>query len=249
MKTLLTGETPDALTGKTWRGYLDDTTFADFWLVNTIAGSNELDFPQSCYKERGGRLKAGPFWNFDYEIFRPDYTLVRKDLLYYPNLFKNSEFTALVKERWAELQPKFLALKSFIGEQMELLSEAGALNDALWPEISVDPNSEAELSANEAQGNVFGAAGSFGRRNFGMAKGKKLRLSRLGNRNAPRILLVFDSGRARNARVSIAFGNSSLCRNRNSTISDLGTPSFRKLGFAVSRLRFLFFPRIAVSTP
>ena len=123
---------------------MDDTTFADFWLVNTIAGSNELDFPKSCYfnKERGGRLKAGPFWNFDYEIFKPDYTLVRKDLLYYPNLFKNSEFTALVKERWAELQPKFLALTNFIGEQMELLSEAGALNDVLWPEISVNPNGE-----------------------------------------------------------------------------------------------------------
>lgn len=123
---------------------MDDTTFADFWLVNTIAGSNELDFPQSCYfnKERGGRLKAGPFWDFDYEISRPNYTLVRKDLLYYPNLFKNAEFTALVKERWAELQPKFLALTSFIGEQMELLSEAGAINDALWPEISVDPNGE-----------------------------------------------------------------------------------------------------------
>lgn len=144
METLLPGEPPDALTGKTWRGYLDDTTFADFWLVNTIAGSNELDFPKSCYfnKERGGRLKAGPFWNFDYEIFRPDYTLVRKDLLYYPNLFKNSEFTALVKERWAELHPKFLALTNFIGEQMELLSESGALNDVLWPEISVNPNGE-----------------------------------------------------------------------------------------------------------
>ena len=144
MEALLAGETPDALMGKAWRDYLDDTTFADFWLVNTIAGSNELDFPKSCYfnKERGGRLKAGPFWDFDYETFRPNYTLVRKDVLYYPDLFKDSEFTALVKARWAELQPKFLALTSFIGKQMELLSESGAINDELWPEISVNPNSE-----------------------------------------------------------------------------------------------------------
>lgn len=153
MEVLLTGNAPDSLAGKTWRDYLDDTSFADFWIVNTIAGNTEIGFPKSCYfnKERGGRIKAGPLWDFDYETFRPGYALVRRDLLYYPELFKDTGFTALVKERWEELYPKFLALTSFIDTQIELLAESGKINDSLWPEISVDPNGEAELSANEAE--------------------------------------------------------------------------------------------------
>lgn len=153
MEALLTGAAPDSLAGKTWRDYLDDTSFADFWLMNTIAGHNELDFPKSCYfnKERSGRLKAGPLWDFDYETFRTNYTLVRKDLLYYPELFSDAAFTALVKERWAELYPKFLAVASFIEEQTELLAESGKINDALWPEILADPNGEAALPASDVQ--------------------------------------------------------------------------------------------------
>ena len=47
--------------------YIEPETFVDWWLVNELAQNSEINQPKSAYiyKDRGGKLKAGPVWDFD----------------------------------------------------------------------------------------------------------------------------------------------------------------------------------------
>lgn len=132
--------------------YLDYETFADYWIVQAVTGNRDVANPRSAYfyKERGEVLKAGPLWDFDYRTYLPDNTEILKDYLYYGTLFEDEAFVTLVKERFAEYYPRFLALTAFMEEQVELLAESAAINEALWPEITQKINGDTELSLSEA---------------------------------------------------------------------------------------------------
>jgi hypothetical protein len=56
------------------------------------------------YKERDGKLFAGPVWDFDWGTFKTDYRHFNiKSTLWYIYLFKYPEFKDALKARWLRL--------------------------------------------------------------------------------------------------------------------------------------------------
>lgn len=110
----------------------------------------------------GGKLFAGPVWDFDYGCFNADFTdglyydkrnnFQILNSLWYVGLFESSEFRNEVKTRWAALKPK-LDLDEFIEQNRNYLKASAALNLALWPNMRNDcgdPNGESNMSTDQA---------------------------------------------------------------------------------------------------
>ena len=55
---------------KGWRAYIDEDSFIDYWIVFEVMGNHELGNPGSVFmhKDRGGKLVAGPCWDFDWGV-------------------------------------------------------------------------------------------------------------------------------------------------------------------------------------
>lgn len=129
--------------------YLDVDSFIDWWFVHELTGNSEPYHPKSTYmhKDRGGLLKAGPVWDFDWETFVPYKTsgYVIQGAVYYGRLFQDEAFVARVKERWALLKPRFDAVADFIDSEAERLAPAIKENMVMWP-IDVVVNQDESLS-------------------------------------------------------------------------------------------------------
>lgn len=120
--------------------YLDAQSFVDYWLVYEICINHELANPGSVYmhKDRGGKLVAGPIWDFDWGTFaykaspQAKGKLFMMGAIWYRRLFEDAAFKKLAKERWQALYPKFAALDDFIDEQYAYLGESAKRNFAVW---------------------------------------------------------------------------------------------------------------------
>lgn len=69
-----------------------------------IRGCGNTTWGYYMYKDKGGKLHAGPVWDFDWETFTPANWFVAKDALYYKRLFQDATFVERVKERWEMLK-------------------------------------------------------------------------------------------------------------------------------------------------
>lgn len=136
--------------------YIDMDSFIDWWLVHELTQNAEPNGPRSCYmyKGRDGLLKAGPVWDFDLAFItvgldsggdiRPS-RLNRKDVitltgdsiynknaLWYDRLLKDPVFVNRIKERWRELEPKFLSLIGKLDSWTELIKASALTDEQLW---------------------------------------------------------------------------------------------------------------------
>lgn len=131
--------------------YMDIDSYIDWWFVHELAGNGEPGHPKSTYmyKDKGGKLQAGPVWDFDWGTFRPGagYTIIHT--LYYPKLFQNPTFIARVKERWALLNPEFKKISAFIENEAKKISQSEKMNHSLWP-ITQSVNEDESLTFDEA---------------------------------------------------------------------------------------------------
>lgn len=129
--------------------YLDVDSFIDWWLVHELTGNSEPMHPKSSYmhKDSGGKLKAGPVWDFDWETFVPykSNVFVDKEAIYYGRLFQDELFVARLKERWSELKPAFDGVGDYILREAERLAPSAALNNKMWP-INVVVNGDEQLT-------------------------------------------------------------------------------------------------------
>lgn len=139
-----------------YRDYIDMDSFIDWWLVHELAQNAEPNGPRSCYMYKGkdGLLKAGPVWDFDLAFIsvgldaggdiRPS-RLNRKDVimltgdsiynknaLWYDRLLKDPVFVNRMKERWRELEPKFLSLINELNTWTELIEKSAIADEQLW---------------------------------------------------------------------------------------------------------------------
>lgn len=133
--------------------YLDVDSFIDYWFVYELTGNWEPQHPKSVYmhKDRGGVLKAGPVWDFDWETFVPykTTTFATKEALYYKRLFEDRSFVARVKERWEMFKPRFEGVVQFIDSEASRLAVSGGLNDTMW-KITMVVNGDEDLSYSAA---------------------------------------------------------------------------------------------------
>ncbi len=144
---------------KGYRKYIEPLSFIDYWLLYEVCINHEIVNPGSVYlhKDRGGKLVAGPIWDFDYGTFNFDYheakpaaySLYVKDAIWMRYLFKDEAMKALAKQRWEELRPKFLQLPDFIDGCAARLRYAAEENFARWP-MTVTDNGDAYYSYDQA---------------------------------------------------------------------------------------------------
>lgn len=146
---------------------IDVDSFVDYWLVFELALNQEPNNPGSCYMYKkpasaGGKLYAGPVWDFDYGTFNVNFTdggiylnkgncFQNLNALWYVGLFESAEFRNAVKTRWAELKAN-LDLEDFIERNRAYIRKTSELNIALWPDFndSGDPNGERMMTTDEA---------------------------------------------------------------------------------------------------
>lgn len=123
--------------------YIDIDTFIDQYFVWETCGPGEVnsssDFPipRSVYyhKDRNGKLKAGPVWDFDTYLFRKQW-LICNNAQYYGALFKDPFFVQRVKQKW----PGFRAgvdsnggMVAFIDSLYSVVKYAARRDRVMWP--------------------------------------------------------------------------------------------------------------------
>jgi hypothetical protein len=123
-----------------WRAYLDEDSFIDYWIVFEVMGNHELGNPGSVYmhKDRGGKLVAGPCWDFDWGVLSYNTSpqartgLVNGKAIWYERLMQDPAFKSKLKARYEELLPKLETIPAFMDESEALLTESARLNFKLW---------------------------------------------------------------------------------------------------------------------
>ncbi len=130
-------------------------SFVDWWFISELTTNDECSVPKNCYmyKDRGGKMTAGPVWDFDWGTFVPEKAnmFAVKSYIYYPELFNNQDFVNLVKSRW----PNFKASVSnevplFIDSLRVQLKLSNELNLSMWPIEGEKPNGDEDMTFDEA---------------------------------------------------------------------------------------------------
>lgn len=125
---------------KGYMNFVDRQSFVDYWIVFEVCLNHEIGNPGSVYmhKDRGGKLTAGPIWDFDWGTFSYNVSTWAPDRLYlqgtlwYGRMFGDPEFRALAKERWIDIYPRLQSLASFIDAEQEYLRLSAVKNFAMW---------------------------------------------------------------------------------------------------------------------
>jgi hypothetical protein len=131
---------------------IDANTFVDWWFVHELSQNAEPWHPKSSYmnKDKNGKLKAGPVWDFDWGTFIPGATSFRiKNAIWYSHLFKDPTFVALVKQKWAYSKANFSTVIDFIDSQASVIKNSTEVNSQMWP-IGQDINGDESMSFDDA---------------------------------------------------------------------------------------------------
>lgn len=123
--------------------YIDMDSFIDWWLVYELTGNTEPAHPKSSYmnKDRNGKLKAGPVWDFDWGSFRSTSGgLKLASALWYSELLKNEKFVARAKERWNLYKGDLSGIDSYIASKAAEIQESAEANLVQWPNDNYTPN-------------------------------------------------------------------------------------------------------------
>ena len=143
-----------------YRNYIDIDSFIDWWIVVELTHNRDTRLPGSCYmyKDRGGKLCAGPLWDFDLTTFLDSnkfllYDYEVSDLsdpkgersLWFKRLFQDPVFKARAKERWQSYKAGFDGIATFIDEEAAILRPSADVNWSIW-KISKGSNGDGDLA-------------------------------------------------------------------------------------------------------
>ena len=132
--------------------YIDIDSYIDWWFVYELAQNSEPGHPKSCYmfKDKMGKMKAGPVWDFDCATFIPNKgRYSTRNSIYYGRLFEDPVFVQRVKERWNTLKAKFDTVSDYIEMEKNRLLKSADINIGMWP-ISIRINEDETLPFNDA---------------------------------------------------------------------------------------------------
>lgn len=134
---------------------IDIDSYADWWLAYELIACDEPNHPKSAYmyKKRGGKLYAGPVWDFDWGTFKAPARWLTRYSLWYRYLFTYKEFKARLKERWAEHKAPLAELTDYIDTVARSISESSVYDCILWPlNGASDINGDESMSFDESVG-------------------------------------------------------------------------------------------------
>ena len=125
---------------KGYAAWIDIDSFIDYWIVFEVMGNHELGNPGSVYmhKDRGGKLIAGPCWDFDWGVLSYKTSpqartgLLNSKAIWYARLFEDPAFREKLKKRFEELLPKLETIPDYIDQMEKTLSQSAALNFSMW---------------------------------------------------------------------------------------------------------------------
>ncbi|HEX2749602.1 MAG TPA: lamin tail domain-containing protein, partial [Verrucomicrobiales bacterium] len=136
-------------TTRNYRNYIDVRAFIDHHLLNSLAYNvDALRLSAFYFKDRGGKIAAGPIWDFDRALFsgdRDSSPASWANIDYFFNrdwwngLFKDPQFVQEWVDRWWQLrepgQPFEQTVLNALADQMgaQIGSAAGARDAAKWP--------------------------------------------------------------------------------------------------------------------
>lgn len=132
--------------------YIDMDSFIDWWLVHELTVNGEPAWPKSSYmyKDRNGKLKAGPVWDFDWGTFRPNVDNWHiKGAIWYKPLFESRIFVERVKVRWSLHKQKLSTIPDYIDSLSERIKESADADCIQWP-LSQQINGDEQLEFMEA---------------------------------------------------------------------------------------------------
>ncbi len=122
---------------------IDTNTFIDWWIVKELVKDVDGPFYSSVYlyKDRNGKLKMGPLWDFDLSSGNVDYSTaseptgwrIRVKSEWFNHLFQDKAFRAKVYERWhAVKRTQIDTLLPFIDQTALMLDASQRENFTRW---------------------------------------------------------------------------------------------------------------------
>lgn len=148
--------------GSTTEGYLkyiDLDSFIDYWLVYELTSTGEPTHPKSVYmwKDRGGKMHAGPVWDFDYFTFQPYYnnSLINTNAVWNDRIINDAANGPAILRRWNDSREKYKDIIQEIDRQYEAIRESAEYNATLWP-LSLNVNRDDALSVKDAVARMRG---------------------------------------------------------------------------------------------
>ena len=149
------------LDNREYAEYMDIGSFVDWWFVYELTMNWEPNHPKSAYvyKDRLGKLKAGPVWDFDYGTFRPvkaqSYTII--SAIYYDRLFSDPVFVAEVKSRWFSYKSRFEQVPIYVKDIASQIKNSNYNNNLMWPLPADAINGDAEMTFDDAVERIISA--------------------------------------------------------------------------------------------
>ena len=125
---------------KGYAKYIDVDSFVDYWIVFEVMGNHELGNPGSVYmhKDRGGKLVAGPCWDFDWGVLsyrtspQGKTGLINGKAIWYARLFEDPAFAEKVRLRFQELLPQLQTIPAYMDALQEQLTVSAKYNFKMW---------------------------------------------------------------------------------------------------------------------
>ena len=129
--------------------YIDADSFIDYhWMVEVGKNADGYAVSQYMHKDRGGKLKMGPLWDWDSTFgnsfikngyrtngWRFEY-MPDPDYTWYRRLFEDPDFLQRYVDRWSELRTNVFAtsnMLALVDSIVGQLKEAEARNFQRWP--------------------------------------------------------------------------------------------------------------------
>ncbi len=152
--------------GGDYEEYIDVDSFVDWVIIQELTCNLDSCFRRSCYmtKDKGGKLKMGPIWDFDMAFgnFAMDNTAydtwftvgtADKDAYIYVNwcnyLMKDEKFRARLEERWLEVRDTLLdAAEKSIAENKAKIYASQAENFRKWNNLGYKSGYQSWATAN-----------------------------------------------------------------------------------------------------
>ncbi|WP_309642150.1 CotH kinase family protein [Flavobacterium sp.] len=143
---------------------IDVPSFIDFMVINELASNvDAYQFSTYFHKDRNGKLRAGPIWDFNLtygnDLGDLQFTRSRTDVWQFSNgdnegakfwtdLFNNPTYKCYLAKRWNALQQnnqplEYTQLVALINNTVNLISEATVRENAKWGTI---PNHALEIN-------------------------------------------------------------------------------------------------------
>jgi len=116
--------------------YINQKSFADFFLVNELTTNTEMSHPKSIFihKEHDEKIEAGPVWDFDYDTFNINKNgLTNKNTIFFKQFWQKKSFRKVFYDQWILNKIQFIAIEHFIDSLSTYIDKSNQVNAELWP--------------------------------------------------------------------------------------------------------------------